>query len=85
MTELGAIDCHPALATPVQVALTLRHVAGLTGALVRMADQDRSRWDRAMIDEGRDLTTNARERDHLDARLADLRTPGGPDDLHDTP
>lgn len=45
------------------------------GALVRMADQDRGRWDRTMIDEGRDLLTVAlRRRDvgpmQLEAAIA---------------
>ena len=36
-----------------------------SGALVRMADQDRSRWDRAMVDEGRALVTTALRRRDL--------------------
>lgn len=34
------------------------------GSMVRLADQDRSRWDRAMIDEGHDLVRACLRRDH---------------------
>src|SRR6266851_5675219 len=53
--------CHPALAREAQVALALRTLAGVdvAGDPVPLADQDRSRWDHAAIDEASALLAEA--------------------------